>query len=228
MEWTMTALRWLLVVGGISLSNTPASAEDSRELFNGKDLAGWVIEGPKEFRDGSGRTVPMWAVRDGVLVTEGKGFGFLRYEKEQFGDFALHVEYRMTTGANSGVGVRTGPFDPKRSRETRPSYFSYEIQLLDDAGKPPTKHSSGSLYRYVAPKANPVRPAGEWNTIDIECLGPQIRVSINGQGIIDVDQSGIKELREKPLRGYVCLQSHTNRVAFRNVRIREIKAPAAR
>src|SRR5262249_14507327 len=109
------------------------------------------------------------------------------------GDFAFHVEYRMTKPlkgtCNSGIGIRTVPFDPKRSKATRPSYAAYEIQLLDDAGKPPNKHGSGSLYRYVAPSANPVKPAPEWNTVDVECVGPRIRIWINGQKVIDADQS---------------------------------------
>ena len=57
--------------------------------------------------------------------------------------FVFHVEFRMGPGCNSGLGIRTRPFDPARSRATRPSFFSYEIQLFDDAGKPVTTHSSG-------------------------------------------------------------------------------------
>jgi hypothetical protein len=212
----------------IILLAAPALAEEPRPLFNGRDLGGWAVEGPREYKDADGRSQPMWEVRGGLLHTAGRAFGFLRYVERPYADFALHVEYRMTAGANTGIGIRTGPFDPKRSRETRPSYFAYEVQLLDDAGKPPTKHCSGSLYRYVAPSANPVKPAGEWNAVDVECVGPRIRVVINGQSILDVDQSTIDELRGKPLQGYVCLQSHSRAVDFRNIRIRDIKAPAAR
>src|SRR5271157_2019966 len=66
-------------------------------------------------------------------------------------------EFRMAPGSNSGLGVRTRSFDPARSRATRSSFFSYEIQLFDDAGKPATTHSSGSLYRYLAPRKNVIR-----------------------------------------------------------------------
>jgi 3-keto-disaccharide hydrolase len=128
----------------------------------------------------------------------------------------------MTPKCNSGIGIRTIPFDPKKNPATRPSYAAYEVQLLDDAGKPPNNKSSGSLYRYVAPSANPVKPAPEWNEIDIECVGPRIKITINGQKIIDVDQSKIDEIKNKPLKGYVCLQNHGGRIEFRNVRIREL------
>jgi hypothetical protein len=201
-------------------------AQDVLDLFSGKDLDGWVAEGKKDYKDKDGQVKPVWCVEDGTLVCNGNGFGFLRYDKKVFSNFAFHVEYRMAPKCNSGIGIRTAAFDPRLSRSTRPSFFCYEIQLLDDAGKPPSKYSSGSLYRYVAPRLNPVKPAGEWNGIDIECVGPRIRVTINGEEIIDVDQSKDPEIKNKPLEGYVCLQNHGGRIEFRNVRIREIKTPA--
>ncbi len=208
-----------------------AWADEYRDLFNGKDLDGWVVEGPKTDKQGNA----MWTVRDGHIVCLGKGFGFLRYEKEKFGDFALRVEYRFEPNqrGNSGIGIRTTPFDPKQSRLTRPSFAAYEIQLQDDAGKPATAHTTGSLYRFVAPTANPTKPAPDWNTIEIECLGPRIQVSINGQKILDANQNDVPDIKEKPagvpaprdkaLAGFVCLQSHTGQVEFRKVQIRTIK-----
>jgi len=206
----------------------PVLGEEVRALFNGRDLDGWVAEGVAEVRDGSG-TRPVWSVDEGTLVCQGSGFGFLRYAGREFGDFRLHVEYRMQPGGNTGVGIRTRPFDPAQSRATRPSFYSYEIQLVDDAGEPASTHSTGSLYRYVAPRANPVKPAGEWNTLEVECLGPQIRITLNGEVIVDVDQSSIQALKDKPLSGYVCLQNHGRRAEFRNVWIRDLSGtPPAR
>jgi hypothetical protein len=208
---------------GLTLLVAPARADEIRQLFNGKDLSGWVME-PKEFKDKATQTTqPMWAVKDGLLVSPGKAFGFIRYNEAQFSDFLLHVEYRMAANGNSGIGIRTGVFDPKKSRETRPSFFAYEVQLLDDAGKKPDKHSSGSLYRYVAPRANPIKPSPEWNTVEIECIGPRIRITINGQEVQDVDQTTVAEIKNKPLKGYICLQSHSHEVEFRKVWIQEKK-----
>jgi len=137
-----------------------ASADDFRDLFDGKSLDGWVVEGPA--KDKAGRM--MWSVEDARIVCLGEGFGFLRYDRREFSDFTLRTEYRFTPtpGArslgNSGLGIRTGRFDPARSRETRPSYAAFEVQLLDDAGSPPSAHGTGSLYRYKSPTANPARP----------------------------------------------------------------------
>src|SRR5262249_540110 len=136
----------------------------------------------------------------------------------------FHVEYRMAPKCNSGVGVRTTAFDPKKSSATRPSYYSYEIQLLDDAGKEPNKHGTGSLYRYVAPKTNPVKPALQWNTLGVECAGPRTRIRLNAFEIIHVAQPTVAEIKDKPLKGYVCLQNHGGKIEFRNLRLRDLKA----
>jgi hypothetical protein len=194
------------------------------EMFNGRDLSGWVIDGPTEFKDKAdgNKMKPLWVVEDKLIRTAGAGFGFLRFDRK-FTDFVFHVEYRMVKGANSGIGIRTGVFDAKKSTATRPSFYSYEVQLLDDSDKTPDKHCTGSLYRYVAPTALANKPASEWNSAEVECIGPKIRISFNGKEVLNVDQSTIEEIKNKPLSGYVCLQSHSKQVEFRNLKIKEIK-----
>ena len=192
-----------------------------------------MVEGPAKDKTGQ----MMWSVSDGRIACLGEGFGFLRYDRSEFSDFTLRVEYRFipTPGgkpqANSGLGIRTGRFDPARSRETRPSYAAFEVQLLDDAGSPPSAHGTGSLYRYKSPTANPARPAPEWNTIEVACAGPRITVRLNGQTILEADQSELADVKtkpaaapapkDKPRKGYVALQSHSGRVEFRKVQVLE-------
>src|SRR4051794_1739003 len=90
-----------------------ANPQDSLPLFNGRDLDGWVAEGVSTYEK-DGKIYPVWTVKDGNLLCTGKGFGFLRYGRREFADFAFHVEFRMAPRCNSGLGVRTGPFDPAR------------------------------------------------------------------------------------------------------------------
>lgn len=199
-----------------------AAEDGATPLFDGESLDGWVAEGVSETVI-DGARAPVWVVEDGKIVCRGKGFGFLRYKEREFGDFTFHVEFlMMAPKCNSGIGFRTRPFDPANSRGTRPSFYSYEIQLVDDAGKVPDSHGSGSLYRYVAPRENAMKPVGEWNTLVVTCEGARIRVVLNGRTIQDLDQREVDAIRDKPLRGYVCLQNHGGSIAFRSVEIREL------
>jgi hypothetical protein len=218
----------------VLLTLAPAArAGEFRDLFDGKSLDGWVVEGRE--KDQAGRM--LWSVSDGQIACLGAGFGFLRYDRQEFSDFTLRVEYRFIPApggkpqANSGLGIRTGRFDPTRSRETRPSYAAFEIQLLDDAGSPPSAHGTGSLYRYKSPTANTAKPGPEWNLIEVTCAGPRIMIALNGQTVLEADQSELADVKtkpaaapapkDKPRKGYVALQSHSGRVEFRKIQIRE-------
>ena len=205
----------------VSIAAVDAAVDENGfiQLFNGTNLDGWVVEGTKSFRDGDVEK-PIWTVEDGLIHCAGKGFGFLRYDKE-FCDFEYRLQFRMTPKCNSGVGIRhvrfTGPSN------SRPSRSGYEIQLLDDDGKDPSNKSTGSLYRFVAPKSIPLKPLGEWNEIAIECRGPRIKITLNGELVQDVDQSTVPAIKDKPLCGYVSVQNHGGKVAFRNIRLKELK-----
>lgn len=230
----MTLIRGLMVASFFAAALQAVAAQDPiptgnpTPLFNGKDLDGWTVEGKGEYVDkSSGKTLPIWSVKDGNLYCDGNGYGFLRYNKQEFGDFGLTVDYRMISPkktCNSGIGIRTVPYDPKRGTETRPAGASYEIQLLDDAGTPPSKGGNASLYQHVAPKVNAAKPSPEWNTLEITCVGPQIKIRLNGELVIDYDQTTNDKTKDKPLKGYICLQNHGGKLEFRNLRVQELKA----
>lgn len=203
---------------------SPSSSETGFvQIFNGRDLSGWVVEGSQKAVI-DGKEQPLWVAENGEIHCRGKGFGFLRYDKP-LKDFVIRLEYRIAPKGNSGIGIRTVKFAGKAN--TRPSYAGYEIQLLDDAGKSPGKHSTGSLYRYLAPAVNPSLPAGQWNTVEIECRGPKIRIVFNGKVLHDLDQTTVEEIKNKPLEGYFCLQNHGSKVWFRNIQLKELHDEAA-
>ncbi len=220
-----SSARSLALAAGLILAAWPALAaapdgdieKGFTPLFDGRGLDGWVVEG-KRTCEQDGKQVPIWSVEEGMILCQGNGYGFLRYDKE-FQDCILRLEYRMTKGCNSGIGIRTVPYTGKGG--TRPSRAGYEMQILDDAGRKPGTHSSGSLYRYVAPRVNASRPAGEWNALEIELRGPHVKLTLNGQVIHDLDQSKIDKIKNKPVSGYFCLQNHGKKIAFRNIRVKE-------
>jgi hypothetical protein len=212
-----TSLAAALVLTAVARgADTPAF----EEIFNGHDLNGWVVEGTS-IRKQDDKTLPVWIAVDGEIRCGGGGFGFLRLDRKLC-DFVLQAEFRPEPRANSGIGIRTVPY--RNVRQTRPSFASYEIQLQDDAGKPADEHSTGSLYRYVAPTENAIKPAGEWSTVEIRCTGPHIEITINGRKVQDVDQSKIAQIKDKPLCGYICLQNHGSPCTFRNLKLQTVKA----
>jgi hypothetical protein len=125
--------------------------QDWKPLFNGKDLSGWKHVGPGEF-----------VVEDGMLKTVG-GMGLMYYAAEKFGNATIRVVFK-TTGArdNSGVVIRLPepPPDPWYG-----VHNGYEVQI-DAAGD--DWHSTGALYSLSKVTKRNQKPAGEWNTMDIE------------------------------------------------------------
>jgi len=200
--------RWGLLLGACLLAATASSARDAGfiSLFNGKDLAGWAVVGHQD-----------WHAENGILWTEGQG-GWLRSEKA-YADFIWRLEYRTSKDSNSGMFIRS-------AQQGNPAFTGIEIQILDDAGNPASVHSSGSLYGASAPRHNAGKPAGEWNQVEISCVGRHVTVTLNGHRIQDVnlDDPLFEHAQERPLRavpnsGYIGLQSHTARVEFRNLSI---------
>lgn len=136
------------------------------QLFNGKDMSGWKALNP---------AVEMkWTVQDGTMRNAPPTTDLITEQK--FWNFKLHTDFRIVEHSNSGIGLRG----------------RYEIQILEDYGKPPNTHSAGSLYSRIAPSVNASKPAGEWQSYDIRLVGRQLTVVFNGIKILDkVDIEGL-------------------------------------
>ena len=185
-----------------------------RSLFNGKDFAGW---------EGAGQPAETcWEARDGVLtVTQAKG-PWLR-SVEEFGDFNLRFDYLVAPGANSGVYVRV-PKDGNhhRDNDTKPP-AGFEVQILDDAAPKYAKlkdyQYSGSVYDIAGARERVSKPAGEWNTLEINCRGQHVSTTHNGVVIVDVDPEQFPLIKLREVKGFLGLQNHGGGVSFRNLRI---------
>jgi len=167
-------LRWILVLLASMV------LMEAKVLFNGKDLKGWV---PMHGGD--------WTIEEGVLVGKNgtnwstnpeKSGSWLRTEKE-YGDFVLELEYAINKGGNSGVFLRS-------ALEKNPAFTGYEMQILDDQGRKPTKGSSGGLYDVVAATENMSKAAGEWNIVKIATRGQHIEVWVNGTKTVIIRRTG--------------------------------------
>jgi hypothetical protein len=190
-------------------------AEGFKLLFNGKDLTGWI--GDKQG----------YVIKDGTIIVEPtKGEGNL-YTAEQYGDFVLRIEFRLTPGANNGLGIRT-PLD------VNPAYAGMELQILDDLSPRYTGwlkdyQHHGSIYGVVPAKQGHLKPVGEWNYEEVIAKGKQISVKLNGVTIVDADiekastgktLDGQEHPGLKRENGHIGFCGHGDQVEFRNIRIK--------
>lgn len=209
---------------GLGSRELPAGSADDGEqgfvpLFNGKDLSGW------DFFDHRG--VANWVVEDGLLVCTGVGRGWLGTQRD-YADFELRLEYRMPEGGNSGVYLRA-PTTGQISRQ------GMEIQLLDDDHPKYAKldwyQYTGALYHVLAPGVRATKPAGQWNAMTIRLHGRDLTVFLNGKRLYDANLDVLLRNPEvaqehpglKRSTGRIGLQNHGARVAFRNIRVRELQ-----
>lgn len=202
-----------------------SNAEEGKavELIK-NDLSGWIVDGNKTL-EVDGKEIPVWSIKDGAIhcAGVGKSRGFLRYDKK-VDDFELHIEYKISQGCNSGIGLRTVTYTG--SRKTRPSRAGYEVQILDDKHVDLSQYKKNqrnmSLYRHISRAEDAQKPAGKWNVVDIRCQGPNIRVVLNGKEMHNIDQRDFESLKNKSTSGYICFQDHGHEIDFRNVRLKRL------
>ncbi len=190
------------------------------QLFNGTDLTGWV-GGPQGY-----------AIRDGVLVIDPSlgGGGNLLTDKD-YGDFVFRFEFRLSPGANNGVGIRT----PESGDA---AYQGMEIQILDDVspryrGWLNEYQRHGSIYGVVPAKTGFQKLWGLWNSEEITAKGKQITVKLNGETIVDADIEKASTPKTIDGHDHPGLQRAAGRIGFcghgdyleiRNVRIKSLDA----
>ncbi|MCF7976267.1 MAG: DUF1080 domain-containing protein [Phycisphaerae bacterium] len=186
-------------------------------LFNGKDLSGWVnVNTAKD----------TWSVQDGVLVCKGTPIGVLR-TSEQYENFILQLEWKhMTAGGNSGVFVWSEgvPFPDQRL----PRGVEVQALELDWA----VQHNAtdayvhGELFGTMGMDTVPDNPRGkrsksiekrckgkgEWNAYTVVCVDGVIKLSVNGKFVNGISRSPVK-------KGYICLESEGAPIHFRNIKI---------
>jgi Domain of Unknown Function (DUF1080) len=168
-----------------------ARAAASRRLFNGKDLTGWQ-------KAGNG----IWAVESGEIIGRfdhaKPGPGYLLTEDE-FADFDLKLEFRISKGGNSGVYVR----EPKRvwgaRGDDRPGFGAaggYEVQIdYNDQ-----KNFTGALYNF-SPAIKHAGAEEQWMPMRVASEGPRIRVWVAGELVNDFSPS-------RSAKGVIGLQIH--------------------
>ncbi|MCR4342259.1 MAG: DUF1080 domain-containing protein [Gemmatimonadaceae bacterium] len=199
-------------------------------LFDGSGLDHWRGYHREDLPSG-------WRVEDSVLAFVPGADGGDIVSRDQYGDFELTLEWRISEGGNSGIFYRAAE-QRDNVWETGP-----EMQVLDNArhvdGRSPLT-SAGANYGLYAPAEDVTRPPGEWNEVRIVARGAHVEHWLNGRKLLEYEQ-GSPEWQERvrqskfatmpdygrQLRGYIALQDHGDRVWYRNIRIRRLGEPAA-
>jgi hypothetical protein len=242
MKITSTEHRaWSWVIGAIALvlAHSTVEAQESkqqgttaqdtlqfRDLFNGKDLSGWVNVNTDS---------DTWSVRDGMLVCSGRPIGVMRTDR-QYENFLLHIEWRhMEAGGNSGVFAWSEGTVPAGRRLPK----GLEVQMLEldwvnlnkqkDGTPQPIAYVHGELFGANGLQIVPDNPRGsrsksfenrclgkgQWNVYDVVFVDGVVKLSVNGKFVNGVSQSSVR-------KGYLCLESEGAEIHFRNIRILEL------
>ena len=223
---------FILAGAALLVSGTPAPppAQDGvpqwRELFNGKDLTGWVnVNCAKD----------TWSVRDGMIVCNGKPTGVMRTDK-MFENYVLHIEWmHLEAGGNSGCFA----WSDAVAKPGSPFPRGLEIQMLEldwpninkkkDGTPNDPGYVSGELFGVGGNKVVPDNPRGErsksfemrckgkgeWNTYDVVAVDGVVKLAINGKFVNGISRSARK-------KGSFCMESEGAEIHFRNARVMEL------
>ena len=225
-----TTLTALFVAAGTALAcaSSPSSPSEAAppqaqapaeagftSIFNGRDFDGWA------------GAVDGYQVVDGAIVCK-PGQGGTLYTRKQYRNFVVRLEFKLPPAGNNGLAIRyPGSGDSAYVGMT-------ELQVLDD-GDPKyadldPRQAHGSAYGMVAAKRGHLKPVGEWNEQEVTVRGSTIKVVLNGTVILDTDLATVTTfMADTPhpgkdrTEGHFGFAGHNDPVAFRHVRIRELR-----
>ena len=188
-------------------------------LFDGRTLDGWMTSSGTESRK---------PVEDGSINPHGSG-GYMMIHKKKWSDFVLALDFKISKGCNSGIFLRTFPLSPRPQKDVGFNGMEVAIDDTTTAGMVDT----GALYDLSKPSKNAMKPAGEWNHIEITCNGPIIDIVLNGEHVNHVDLDRFTEpnkrpdgtphkfdvaYKDHPRWGYLGVQDHGSNCWYKNIK----------
>lgn len=222
-----------------STDSAQVKAETTREdsdweyLFDGKDAEGW--RGYNE----EGNLPEGWVVENGTLKSLGKGGdigGDIVYGKEKFGEFELSLEWKISTGGNSGIFYHIVEGDQYKA----PYFTAPEYQVIDQLDFPKKLkpwQSVGADYAMHNPQIDnkEIKKAGEWNSSRIRFTNEKVTYWLNGNKTVEFvpwtqdweNRKAKGKWKDFPdygnaRTGLIGLQDHGSEIWYRNIKIKKL------
>ena len=155
-------------------------------LFGGSTFNGWM---------NSDRSAPRSLVESGALNPHKAGH-YMLVHTQQWADFVLSLDFKISKGCNSGIFVRTSSLTPRPGKDV--GFNGIEIAIDDTTGA--GFHDTGAIYDLVKPSRNAMKPVGEWNHIEITCDKSLIEVALNDEIVTRADLDKFTQANKRPGR----------------------------
>ena len=192
-------------------------------LFDGKTTSGWQTSDAKP-----GKT-PV----EQESINPHKSGHYMLVHTQQWSNFLLSLDFKITNKCNSGIFVRVASLEPRPGKDV--GFNGIEIAIDDTKGA--GFHDTGAIYDLVKPVKNAMKPPGEWNRMEIACLGNRIEVVLNGEPVTRADLDLFVEpnkrpdgtahkfdvaYKDHPQSGYIGLQDHGSPCWFKNIKLKPL------
>ncbi|NQV74618.1 MAG: DUF1080 domain-containing protein [Bacteroidetes bacterium] len=196
----------VLLIVSLFLLSLGAQAQDTKKLFNGKDLTGWTIHGTEK-----------WYVEKGNLICESgpeNKYGYLSTDKN-YKNFIMEYDFKLEANGNSGVFIRSTIDGTKIS--------GWQVEVAppgNGTGGIYESYGRGWLTKPTAEEESGLSPEG-WNKGKIEVNNDEITTWLNGKQI-----SHLEDAKIGAGNGFIALQIHSGggiKVRWKNIKIKELK-----
>jgi hypothetical protein len=198
-------MKKLLIVCSFLLLAQVSFGQKKEKLFNGKDLAGWIVYGTEK-----------WYVENGLIVSESgpdKGYGYLGTEKH-YKNFEINLEFKQEADGNSGVFIRSTVDGTKVS--------GWQVEVA------PPGNDTGGIYESYGrgwlikpdPEKDKALKYGEWNKMKIVVNGDRVTSFLNGVEMVDYSDEKIGKGE-----GGILLQIHDGggiKVYWKNINLKPL------